>query len=791
MKPPKKKPHGSDPGAALAPIQLVLSKLQGVRKCGKGLQARCPAHDDKRASLSLTVNDDGDVLLYCHAGCPAETVLDAMGLTFADLFAPNRGRRIAATYDYRDEKHHLLFQIVRYEPKDFRQRRPDGRSGWAWNMKGVRRVLYRLPQLQAADSNAWVFITEGEKDANAFACHGLVATTNPGGAGKWKHVEDASLVGRHVAIIPDADEAGRKHALDVANRLCRRAADVRIVELPGVPDKGDVSDWLAAGHSPEELLELVKHTPSFVKEEMNVNNNPQPEGAKSPPTPRPLDYVRPIFEKWLAGLDPDLLDVVFGAFLAHRIEGDPLWLLVVAAPGDTKTEILRCLFPAEDAYELSSLTPQALLSGWNQGDGSDPSLLPKLDGKVVIMKDFTTILSMSSDALKEVVGTLRDCYDGTARKAFGTGQSRIYKSCFGFIAGVTPVIEKHRIVLAQLGERYLYFRPTQESRREKTRRAISNVGSEGRMRDELIDATLSVLAQSGDSAKISTETKEEIVSLAEFVALSRSSVARDRQGNIQYPPVPEIGTRSAKVLMKLATGISIARGTANIDNDIMRVIRRVALDSIPSNRARLLRTLWEMHTSPHRTDEIAVAMRVPTTTARAWLEDLVALDIAKRIEEARNAHAWQLSSAFAQIVREARVFNNNQPPPTDVAPHGKRPGTTRFDRGVQHHPLSGKQQTCESSAAHRKPRKSTRQRILELLADGKPRSKKTIKESLGGNLRVVTDTIRELVEKGRLTKIGSGMVRDPFLYSLSEQERRIRKQLAASQPVWEHILRTG
>jgi hypothetical protein len=167
--------------------------------------------------------------------------------------------RIVATYDYRDEAGNLLYQTVRYAPKDFRQRRPDRNGGWLWNLDGVQRVLYRLPELCQAAPTDWVFVCEGEKDADRLAALGLTATTNPMGAGKWREEYADPLRGRRVGLLPDHDEPGRKHAAQVAASLTRHgAAEVKVLPLPGVPDKGDVSDWLAAGHTAGELLALAE-----------------------------------------------------------------------------------------------------------------------------------------------------------------------------------------------------------------------------------------------------------------------------------------------------------------------------------------------------------------------------------------------------------------------------------------------------------------------------------------------------------------------------------------------------
>jgi hypothetical protein len=164
-------------------------------------------------------------------------------------------RHIIATHDYRDERGELLFQVCRFEPKDFRQRRPDGRGGWTWNLTDTRIVPYRLPELIA--STGTVYIVEGEKDADRLASLGLTATCNPMGAGKWRGDFRDHLRGRVVVILPDNDDAGRAHTEQVAASLHPVVSRVEILELPDLPPKGDVSDWLAARHTVDELRHLA------------------------------------------------------------------------------------------------------------------------------------------------------------------------------------------------------------------------------------------------------------------------------------------------------------------------------------------------------------------------------------------------------------------------------------------------------------------------------------------------------------------------------------------------------
>lgn len=232
-------------------LHTVLTKLTKVKDAGQNKwSALCPAHADRKPSLSIALADDGKVLLYCHAGCELKEILTAMNMQESDLFPQTSplvtAPHIVATYDYTDADGQLLYQVIRRNDKTFAQRRPDGRGRWIWNLKDTQRVLYNLPYLIAAPTEEWVFIVEGEKDVNNLREHNLAATCNSGGAGQWHQVSDLSpLRGRRVAIIPDNDAAGHKHAHDVAVSLHGVAKELKMLELPDMPEKGDVSDWLA------------------------------------------------------------------------------------------------------------------------------------------------------------------------------------------------------------------------------------------------------------------------------------------------------------------------------------------------------------------------------------------------------------------------------------------------------------------------------------------------------------------------------------------------------------------
>ena len=245
-----------------------------AKRDGKGWKARCPAHDDHDPSLGIDEAPDGRALVHCRAGCDQKAVIEALrarGLWNPEprTFGRRRKRgRIVATYDYTDPAGQLLFQVVRFDPKDFRQRRPDPDKpgAWTWNLNGQERVLYRLPDvLQAKTAGRVVFVTEGEKDVESLAALGLCATCNPGGAGKWKATYTESLAGARVIVIADRDEPGRRHAALVTRALTGKAESVRVIELRDRDGHAvkDPADFIAAGGTAEELREIVRTAPEW------------------------------------------------------------------------------------------------------------------------------------------------------------------------------------------------------------------------------------------------------------------------------------------------------------------------------------------------------------------------------------------------------------------------------------------------------------------------------------------------------------------------------------------------
>jgi hypothetical protein len=355
-------------------LSAILENFDGVEEDGDGYKALCPAHDDTNPSLGITEGKGGRILFHCRSqGCELDDILDAAGLTHEDI-SPADQQRVVAEYDYRDEEGELLYQVRRFGPvKTFSQRQPDGAGGWINGTKGVRRVLYRLPELLAAKEGKklqFAFIVEGEKDVERLHDEKLIAVCNVGGAGKWfnkegedEHGYNGALEGCHVVILPDNDGPGLRHAEEVADSLLDIAATVKVVPLPNVEEKGDVSDWFHAGGTKTALLALVKATPAWPEnratvELLNCRSVEVLTTVEVPPFPTEV-FPGPLADflqraSTALPCPPDFLGVsmlaVLGTALGNTcrlqvkegwIEAPRIYSALIARPGERKSPALE------------------------------------------------------------------------------------------------------------------------------------------------------------------------------------------------------------------------------------------------------------------------------------------------------------------------------------------------------------------------------------------------------------------------------------------------------------------
>lgn len=254
-------------------LEDVLQRFDNVITNNEGqFTALCPAHDDNVNSLSISQNNDDNILLFCHAWCETKDIMSKLGLKMSDLFNPKQQpsveeRTVVAEYHYCDSNGVVLHKTIRYAPKSFAQARPNpaNPNEWIHDLKGVNTVIYNLPAVEQVIMGGYpIFIVEGEKDCETLRSLGFTATTCPSGAGKWKDRYSDYLTGSYAYIIADNDATGKRHANKVAASLHGKASQIKILDLTKIVttlhEKGDITDvvqFLGAQEAINRLLQLM------------------------------------------------------------------------------------------------------------------------------------------------------------------------------------------------------------------------------------------------------------------------------------------------------------------------------------------------------------------------------------------------------------------------------------------------------------------------------------------------------------------------------------------------------
>lgn len=368
-----------------------------------------------------------------------------------------------------------------------------------------------------------------------------------------------------------------------------------------------------------------------------------------------LDNVKAVIENFLLLPDSGLVvEILLGAVVANRIEGDPLWLFLVNPPSGVKTELIRALNDVEYIYPLSNLTPQTFASGF-ESKSKEPSLLLRLDRHILTLKDFTTVLTMHRDKRGEILAQLREIYDGHYRKEFGNGKVVDWTGKVGLIAGVTQVIDSYSSVSQVLGERFICYRIKSEAGASVAHRAIINQGQEQEMRQALRGAFAGFLRtfDATPDVHLPEILVTKIAHLATFCATARSAVMRDWRGEIEYIPEPEGPARLAKQLALFGKALALIRGKPDVTEAEYVNLYRLAADTLPRHKLIVLNSLIRAD-DPLKTSQIAEQTRYPTDTARRYLQDLAAMTLVTRTAGGEGkADLWTLSQHCLDLLEVA------------------------------------------------------------------------------------------------------------------------------------------
>lgn len=325
-------------------------------------------------------------------------------------------------------------------------------------------------------------------------------------------------------------------------------------------------------------------------------------------------------KKWLSVKDEVAIDIILAVAISPALPGELPWLFLVGPPGSCKTETLRAL-TGPHIYAVERLTRAALIPG----KPGVPSILPELDGKALIIKDLSSILSMQETLREELLSELRQAYDGYSSAVFGSGQGRReYHSRFAIVAAATEAIELYRPLHATLGERFLSIN-IQFDYHDSVHAATVNCGLEEAMRQGIRDAAGAFLKWCFSRApgfSPSDRFNDQLMAMASLVTLLRSHVPRDRFHRVLLEPRPEVGTRVVKQL------ISVARCLELMNQLDIKTLQRLAVDSMPTRKYKIARHLLKQGALPTR--DIAEATQMSLATIRFTCEDMWILGALER-----------------------------------------------------------------------------------------------------------------------------------------------------------------
>lgn len=520
------------------------------------------------------------------------------------------------------------------------------------------------PRIRAnvSDPAIDLWITEGVKKGDSAISRGLCCIALLG-VWNWRGSNDAG----GTTALPDWEQFAFKHKDGTARRvyiafdsdisrkpevaaalrrfvawLEFRGASVIIVYLPDGEggEKTGLDDYFERGGTAETLLELAK---AGAEQKPGQTDAPKPE-TLSPDETRAafkkaagevaaacsLADVKKTFHRWILIEDDGAIEVTLGTVAANLMDGDAVWLMLVGGSSGGKTEIVNPLLGLPFVKEAAVLTESSLLSGSSKRDhaaGAKGGLLREIGPfGVLILKDFTSILSMNKDAKTATLAALREIYDGSWTRQVGSdgGQELQWKGKLATIACCTEAIDEHHAVIGAMGERFAFYRLPHLTRKTMARRAVDSIGDESKMRAEMRNAVAGLFAGSEIPARphnLSHAETERLIALADFASKCRSAVMRDARSEIVLVPESEYPARIAKIFRRLFSGML----TIGVDRQrAWEILTRIAFDSMHKVRRQVIELFIESQVSAIPTAKIALALGLPTATTRRALEDLTA-----------------------------------------------------------------------------------------------------------------------------------------------------------------------
>jgi len=527
---------------------------------------------------------------------------------------------------------------------------------------GTSPKLWGLDALFNSSPKARVWVCEGEFDALALkwllARAGFstdVVVSTPGA--KVFRSEWVELIGsRNVIVCPDNDGAGDAMAEKWYRGLSTRdKGSLKFFNYPETMEaKVDIRDLITTAVIENEIpaKRYYKRLRSMIKEThtaMPFDGQEDIEAAKTgkrksskavdynPETIPSFQQVLDVFSSYFK-LTPDYILALQAAFAVHlstNWQGEPVWLFLCGSPGSGKTEILCSMEDVPDTLFRNSVTSKNLVSGFNTNGKADPSLIPKMIDKCTIFKDWTEVLNSNPNFIEETYSAMRHFFDGKVDKSFGNNVERFYVGKGNVLAGVTNII--HGRNDASCGERFLKLQlPAVKSgmRRKIILQAIRGIGAKEENREavrNVVEAFLNRLVPYPPGKCLPRFYEDKIEALVNLIAFLRQKVewTYSREGDIlQVKPEPELPTRLAVQLAKLAMANMIILGKDKVDGEVFKLVERVSYDTAYGFGLDIITAMMEKNDGKAITiNELVELTGLPYQTVLRKMKDLLQTEI--------------------------------------------------------------------------------------------------------------------------------------------------------------------
>ena len=635
----------------------------------------CPVEGHKKFHWCVTI-DTAQNLFHCNDCGKGGTVIDWEALekkiepaeAMRQLSGGRNGAnppatrpQIIATYDYTDEAGKLLFQCVRLEPKAFKQRRPDDNGGWKWDMQGVRRVPYRLPEFLKAQT---ICIAEGEKDVDTLCTLGFTATTNPLGAKKWRDEYSEVLRGKDVIIFGDDDKDGREHVAVVIKSLQNKAKSITQIKFPA----HDITDYIKSFSSADQakitIEKLIERARAREKSEAKPESElqkaavaEQPRVAKVEPPQTPVTL-----KEWRDVIAKNFPSLARGAEIGLSVETqlllndvvNPFALAFVDPPASGKTIALNFFTkPEELSYTTDYFSAAAFVShatNVRREELSSVDLLPRIRFKTAIVRELNSILGAKEDDLIKTMGILTRVLDGEGLETdSGVHGRRGYSGDYTFmlLAGTTPIQPRVFKVMGNFGSR-LFFLSLRSPDTDNDELIALNRGKDRKLKEnECRKITENFLRTLWSANPQGVEWNKEndpdnclrviarcarlLASLRGAINVYRIDTTSGDEKLSHSVPVIEKPLRINCLFANLARAHALICGRRQLSEDDLWPVLEITFDSAPPTRAKIFRHLIERE-GRLSTSDVVDLLRCSPPTARKEMEALSVLGVVNKCD---------------------------------------------------------------------------------------------------------------------------------------------------------------